>query len=154
MPMCAFAYEYQVHGFVPIPKADKCLTLKQFMTPKTEFCTWRLSKRRLRDQDGNFMSRGWLGRCVECNIKHIENYRKTNKKAMHKRHRIKQDEQEYLYGICRVQVNSLDIIAWPLFAALKKDSDNRMQFDMDEELRKIAVKVIMNICHVGTFLYH
>ena len=73
---------------------------------------------------------------------------------MNTRHRIKQDESEYLFGICRVQVNSLDICAWPLFAQLKKDmlawDDDHMskKFDIGEALRKIAVKVPMTCLHV------
>ena len=73
MFVCVLVF-YQMKGFLPIPKGDEWLTLKQFMNPKPDFCTWRLSKRRLRDNDDNFMPRGWLGRCVECNSKHIENY--------------------------------------------------------------------------------
>lgn len=131
-------------GFLPIPKGEEWLTLKQFVNPKTEFCRWRLSKRRLRDNEGNLMSRGWLGRCIACNSKHMDNYMKTNKDALDKRRRIKQEENEYLYGVCRVQVNSLDILAWPLFAKLKKswvDDNTHNKFDIGEALRKIAVKV-------------
>ena len=134
---------------MPTPRGSELMTLKQFVNPKPNYCTWRLSKRRLQDSEGNW-SRAWLGRCIECNARHIDHYKKTNNKAKEKRHRIKQDEHEFLCGIHCVQVNSLDIIAWPLFARLNQNllacHDTETKVDVVEALRKIAAKVLLFLC--------
>ena len=128
-------------GFLPIPKDGEWLTLTQFIKLKRQHCEWRLSKRRSRDADNNFLPRNWLGRCVSCSNKHIENAGKYNAKAKQTRQRIKQDEIEFQSGKI-VEINSLDIVVWKLFAEMKKIKmaaiANGENFDTTEALRKIA----------------
>lgn len=84
---------------------------------------------------------GWLGRCVECSEKHKVEYTKRNECAKAKRHRVKEHEREFLECEKKVQINSHDLIACPMFAKLKKEIKACPTIDITEELRKIAVQV-------------
>ena len=123
------------------------MTLSQFRNPKSEACSWRLSKRRVRDKEGGkLLPTGWTSRCVACNEKNRLRASKSNARAMQKRHRFKKDEAEFLTCGKIVQINSHDKIAWPLFAQLKKDlrKSNREGaplFNIYDGLRNIAIKV-------------
>ena len=97
---CKGAYlhgDVRIKGFVSIPKDQGfMITFAQFRNPKQEHCQWRLSKRRLRDEDGNLQEHGWITRCVACNDKHqlLTVEHNARKKEIH--HRIKCDELTYL----------------------------------------------------------
>ena len=61
---------------------------------------------------------------------------------MEKRKRIKKYELDFLRHGKKVQVNSHDLVAWPLFSKLKKAVNTGSDtLDVVEELRKIAVQV-------------
>ena len=167
----AFLYgDFQVKGFVSIPKErGHMITFAQFRNPKKDYCQWRLSKRRLRDEDGNLLAHGWISRCVTCSDKHQLLTVEHNNRKKEIRHRIKCDELTYLrsgqtvkvyiyahtqahplshplfHPLHCVQVNFHDFIAWPLFAALRKrirvSRALGEKTDLLEELRKIAVEV-------------
>ena len=64
-----------------------------------------------------------------------------NEGAKEKRHRIKQHEREFLFQKKFVKINSHDLIAWKLFAKLRKAMKTSPSLDIVEELRKIAVQV-------------
>ena len=140
-------YNSQVKGFLPIPKGNEWMTLWQFRNPKREVCSWRLSKRRVRDKTdgGNLIPNGWTRRCVACSEKNRLRASVSNARAMEKRHRIKKAEAEFIECGKIVKVNSHDKVAWPLFAQLKKDMITARSeadaFNIADELRKIAIKV-------------
>ena len=111
-----------------------------------KLCEWRMSKRRKRGQDGKFVQHNWLSRCVGCSLLQQGRDRKSNDRAKARRHRVKKDMSDYLCSGKKVKVNSLDKITWLKFAQLRKqiatakrEGDN---YDLFEELRKIAVQVL------------
>ena len=81
------------------------LTLKQFKNPKGEECGWRLSKRRVRDQDGALAPLNWISRCVDCSDKHQILTVKHNEIKTQNRRRIRQDELMYFRSGKTVQVH-------------------------------------------------
>ena len=81
------------------------LTLKQFKNPKEEECGWRLSKRRVRDQDGALAPLNWISRCVDCSDKHQILTVKHNEIKTQNRRRIRQDELMYFRSGNTVQVH-------------------------------------------------
>ena len=86
-------------------------------------------------------SLGWLGRCVACIKEQQVYYDEHNARAKEKRYRIKQYEINFLKGKDKVQINSHDLVARPLFARLAQRIKAGSKIDVVEELRKIAVKV-------------
>ena len=135
------------------------LTLAQFKNPKDADCVWRLSKRRERDENGVLQRHDWITRCVDCSDKHQLLTHKHNQRKKETRNRIRQEELIHLrsgkivqvlhtlthlfthsltHTLTRAQVNSHDLIAWPLFAKLNM---GQHEGNLLEKLRQIAAKV-------------
>ena len=94
-----------MHGFEKVPKgADELLDLSQYCKPKEAPCSWRMAKRRLRDETGVLQPVGWLGRCIACDAKQQLSYDRHNKQTKDKRLRIKTEELKHLLSGTRVQV--------------------------------------------------
>ena len=72
-----------------------------------KLCAWR---RRKRGQDGKFLQRNWLSRCIGCSLLQQGRDRKSNDRAKERRYRVKKDMLDYLYSDKKVNVNSLDKI--------------------------------------------
>ena len=141
-----------VKGFRFDSNGSVNLTMGPSANRKEESCQWRLSKRRNRGQDGELCHRSWHSRCNDCSLlQQTKHYHKSNDRAKAKRHKIKQDEMDYLSTGKKVLVNSLDLIAWPLFAKLRKDiakaKSAGIGIDSSEELRKISVQVRVDRYH-------
>ena len=113
--------DIQVKGFKARRKGEmQMMTLEQYIKPKKDECEWRLAKRRRRNEAGVLQPRGWLSSCVECSSKYQETFDLHNAEAKAKRHRIKEDELQYLRSGNKVQVNKHDLTAWTMFAEMKK----------------------------------
>lgn len=118
--------DIQVKGFKARRKGSmEMMTLEQYSKPKRDACEWRLAKRRTRNDDGVLNPHGWLNVCIECSEKYQETFDRHNTQAKEKRHRIREDEIEYLRSGNKVQVNKLDLTAWKMFAEMKKKIDER-----------------------------
>ena len=131
----------QLKGFKPVLNPDEYTLILKSNNQKEQCCQWRLSKRRKRNDEGQLLPLGWHNLCVDCSSKKKKIDDVANALAMQKRHRIKNDEFEFLRRGKLVEINSLDLSAWYLFAKMKQTLANSPNKNILEELRKIAAKV-------------